>query len=193
MGFVGPRRIPASQLITSTLMTLGKAKSLLRRFWARPLQRQVLLLAGALALLVATWKVRRWPFPRLAESLGTASPPHPLAGSASLADPCLANELKQALEVSWAIAAWSRVWPCPPTCLMQAVAAREMLVSRGLPCQIYFGVRSQLAGPNPSGQSIGAHAWLRCAGTVVTGSAEAANFQPIAMYVCGPDAGAAAL
>lgn len=69
---------------------------------------------------------------------------------------------------------------------MQALAAHEMLVKRGLACQIYFGVRSQLAGPSPSGQNIGAHAWLRCAGTVVTGSAEAANFQPIAMYAGSP-------
>jgi hypothetical protein len=175
-----------------TLMTLGKTKSLLRRLWAMPRQRQVLLLNGALALLVATWKVRMWPFSRLAASLGTASAPHSLAGTAMLADPYPPNDLIEALEVRWAIAAWSRVWPCPPTCLMQAVAARQVLVSRGLPCQIYFGVRSQQAGPSPTGQSIGAHAWLRCAGTVVTGSAEAANFQPIAMYACGPEAEAAA-
>lgn len=65
---------------------------------------------------------------------------------------------------------------------MQAVAARQMLVVRGVPCQLYFGVRSQVAGLDPSAQNIGAHAWLRCGAFTVTGEAEAAAFQPIAVY-----------
>lgn len=163
---------------------------MLLRLWHLPRARQALLLEAAWALLWATWRVRRWTFVRLAASLGTPGSSALDANLQSSAPAAKNANLITAHEVSWAIGAWSRVWPCPPTCLMQAVAARQMLVARGLPCQIFFGVRSQLAGPISSGQSIGAHAWLRCAGAVVTGSAEAARFQPIAMYACGPEAGA---
>lgn len=169
-----------------TLMTLGKTKSLLCRLWAMPRQRQVLLLDGALALLVATWKVRLWPFSRLAASLGTASAPHSLAGPAVSADLFTPNDLMRALEVRWAIAAWTKVWPLQPTCLIQAVAARHLCVAQSLPCQLFFGVRGQSPKLDQFAQHVGAHAWLRSVGTILTGDSEAARFQPIAVYCFTP-------
>lgn len=151
-----------------------------------PRQRQVFLLKGALALLVATWKVRLWPFSRLAASLGTALAPHSLAGPSSPADPYPPNDLMQALEVRWAIAAWTKVWPLQPTCLIQAVAARHLCVAQNLPCQLFFGVRGQSPKVDQFAQPVGAHAWLRSVGTVLTGDSEAAHFQPIAVYCFTP-------
>ena len=167
-------------------MTPGGIKSLLCRLWAMPRQRQVLLLKVGLALLVATWKVRLWPFSRLAASLGTASAPKSTAGPASHADPYPPNDLMQALEVRWAIAAWSKVWPLQPTCLIQAVAARQLCVAQKLPCQLFFGVRGQSPKLDPLAQHVGAHAWLRSVGTIVTGDSEAAHFKPIAVYCFTP-------
>ena len=167
-------------------MTPGKTKSLFFRLWAMPRQRQVFLLKGALALLVATWKVRMWPFSRLAASLGTALAAHSLTEPASAAGPYPPHDLMQALEVRWTIAAWVKVWPLQPTCLIQAVAARHLCVAQNLPCQLFFGVRVQSPGLNQFAQSVGAHAWLRSVGTIVTGDSEAAHFQPIAVYCFNP-------
>ena len=167
-------------------MTPGKTKSLLSRLLALPRQRQAFLLKGALALLVATWKVRRWPFSRLAASLGTAAVPGSLTGPVSDSGPFLPNDLIQALEVRWAIAAWTHFWPLQPTCLIQAVAARQMCVAQNLPCQLFFGVRGQSPKLDQQAQNVGAHAWLRSVGTIVTGDSEAAHFQPIAVYCFTP-------
>lgn len=167
-------------------MTPGKTRSLLSRLLALPRQRKVFLLKGAWALLAATWKVRLWPFSRLSASLGTASAPHSLAGLALPADRHSPHDLIQALEVRWTIAAWTHVWPLQPTCLIQAVAARDLCIAQNLPCQLFFGVRSQSPQLNLLAQRGGAHAWLRSVGTIVTGDSEAAHFQPIAVYCFTP-------
>jgi hypothetical protein len=168
-------------------MSPGPAISRLRRLLALPRARQALLLDGAWALLTATWCVRTWPFSRLASTLGTAASPT-AATPPSLAPADSTYFVARADEVRWAIGAWARAWPRPPTCLMQAVAARQLLVARGIPCELYFGVRSQSAGPESPDHNIGAHAWLRCADTIVTGDSEAAMFNPIAVYRFSPPA-----
>lgn len=167
-------------------MTSGKTKSLHRRLLAMPRQRKALLLKGAWALLKATWQVRVWKFSRLAASLGTASAPPSLAGLVSPADPYPPIDLMRALDVRWTISAWTSVWPLPPTCLIQAVAARHLCVAQKLPCQLFFGVRSQSPKLDQFAQHVGAHAWLLSVGTIVTGDSEAAHFQPIAVYCSTP-------
>jgi len=170
----------------------------LARFLALPRHRQALLLSSGWALLQAAWRVRRWPFSRLAAGLGSVTSPAapqattnaPLHGAPTPAAAGTTDGQAQAEAVRWAVAAWSRAWPWPPTCLMQAVAARELLVERGLPCELYFGVRTGVAGQPASAPEIGAHAWLCCGSLTVTGAAEAARFQPIAVYSFSPAAAA---
>ena len=164
------------------------ALSRLRRLLALPSARRALLMDGGWALLKATWQVRTWPFAHLAATLGTVASPSATVALQLPAPSDLPADLAWAGEVRWAISAWARVWPRQPTCLMQAVAARHLLAARGVPCETYFGVNRQSAAPGAQAQGIGAHAWLRCAGAIVTGDAEAANFQPIAVYRCTPSA-----
>ena len=61
------------------------------------------------------------------------------------------------------------------TCLARSLAGRLMLMRRGVPSTIVFGVTKQ------TGQ-ISAHAWLIAAGGMVCGGREAPNFQPIAAF-----------
>ncbi|CAD5372620.1 putative Lasso peptide biosynthesis B2 protein [Rubrivivax sp. A210] len=156
----------------------------LRRFLGLTRRRQALLVECGWALLGAAWQVRRWPFSRLADSLGhtgaaTAAPKSPHAG----ADP----EAAAAAEaVGGALAAWARVWPWTPTCLMLAVAACRLLRRRGLAGEIVFGVRGVGLAPAAPPATLGAHAWLHCAGRVVTGEAESRAFRPIAAIRFGP-------
>ncbi len=95
-----------------------------------------------------------------------------------------------ARDLRWAMAGLARAWPGRPTCLMLAIAARQVLVARGIACELFFGVRGRGGGADPGAPAFGAHAWLLCAGIVVTGEDEAARFEPIAVYRFSP-AGAA--
>lgn len=146
-----------------------------------PRGRRQLLWACGWALLRSWWQVRRWPFARLAAALGVPLSP----AAASRNAPATADRRGQLLahDVRWAVAVWSRALPRQPSCLMLAVAARQVLAARGVPCDLYFGVQAVTAAAavvRP--HAIGAHAWLRCGKLTVTGEAEAAAFQPIAIY-----------
>ena len=159
----------------------------LRRLLSQPRSRRALLLPCAWALLRAHWRVRSWPFSRLAATLGSAQPlaaAGPERPPEAGADP--AAQAPVATDLRWAMAGLARAWPGRPTCLMLAVAARQVLVDRGIACELYFGVRGRLGNAEPGAPAIGAHAWLRCAGNVVTGEQEAARFEPIAVYRFSP-------
>lgn len=165
--------------------------SRLMRLLALPSRRKRVLAHAAVALLHSAWQVRRWPFPRIAAALG------PVAAvvdtdtdtgtgtdvDSSKTAPAQALQVPPAVrDVQWAIGAWSRRWPWRPTCLMQALAARRLLLQQGLPCELYFGVRGHQAPAAGGGAAIAAHAWLRCGAHVVTGAAEARQHRPIAVY-----------
>lgn len=155
------------------------------RLLALSRDRRRLLWACGWAVLRAGWQVRMWPFARVAAGLGPALP----VTAALREQAATARALGHALarDVRWAIGAWSRALPRRPTCLMQALAARQVLAARGIPCDLYFGVQAAaVAAEAPRRPTIGAHAWLRCGEFVVTGEAEAAAFQPIAVYRFNP-------
>jgi hypothetical protein len=185
-------------------LSLGLAATArLLQAWRLPAARKWLLLVCALALTSTAWRVRTWRFARLAATLGTprsAVASRSEAGGAS-GDPApggiqpaipaadrLAHELRCATEVRWAVGVWSRRWRPAPTCLMQAAAAQWVLARQGVPSTLYFGVRGAAPGAAlPAAQrALGAHAWLRCAGLVVTGEREMAAFRPIAAYESQP-------
>lgn len=151
----------------------------LRRLLQLTPARLALLLNAGLELLRAHWQVRRWPFARLAARLGPALPANAWAAEAH-AETLQGSRRQQAADVAWAVGQWTRRWPRPPTCLMQALAARRLLENRGLPSQLVFGVR---AGSANGADGVGAHAWLCCGDMVLTGAGEAAQHQPIALYL----------
>ncbi len=166
---------------------VAPGRSRLQRLWHLPGRRKQLLMEAGWALARTAWRVRRWRFARLAATLGQLS----AAGACSVAperQPA-PSELVTAREVQWAIGAWTRRLRPAPTCLMQAAAAQGLLARRGLASTLYFGVQSLTAtASGPGSQSArGAHAWLQCAGLIVTGEREAAAFRPIAAYRLAPE------
>jgi hypothetical protein len=153
-----------------------------------PRPRKQLLLEAGWALACMAWRVRRWPFARLAATLGRPTPAG--ADSDVLQTKPGPSDLVMARDVRWAIAAWTRRLRPAPTCLMQAAAAQRLLARRGLPSTLVFGVQSMAASAFATGtaSALGAHAWLQCRGLIVTGEREAASFRPIAAYRLAPGA-----
>ena len=80
-----------------------------------------------------------------------------------------------ALVVARAVTSGARRVPMHSTCLMQALAARMMLVRRHVPSVLVLGVGSHDGRPR-------AHAWLIAGGGAVCGGQEAADFRPIAAF-----------
>lgn len=80
-------------------------------------------------------------------------------------------------EVRWAIAAAARRLPWRPVCLPQALAARRLLVRRGLDATLYLGVR---CGCDATAGMV-AHAWVECAGEIVVGG-DGAGFTVLARF-----------
>ncbi len=62
--------------------------------------------------------------------------------------------------------------PWRADCLVQAIAAQRWLHSVGLDSEIVIGVEK------PEDSKFGAHAWLTCAGKIVTGG-DVARYEPI--------------
>jgi hypothetical protein len=157
----------------------------LQRLWLLPRQRKILLVVAAWTLACTAWRVRRWRFARLAATLGTAVPATAPCGVGRGPEfPASHGDQALAREVQWAIAAWVKRLHPAPTCLMQAAAAQRMLARRGLSSILFFGVQSLASSAvMPAVKTpLGAHAWLCCAGLLVTGEREAASFRPIAAY-----------
>jgi hypothetical protein len=137
----------------------------------RPLLAEALmwLLLARLALVVV-------PFPRLARRLGSFVAPNDgrtLQAKAHGTD----SQTQIAARVGWAVTRAARHAPFKAVCLPQAMAARIMLMRRGVPSVLHFGANRTAGGP------IEAHAWLDAAGVEVTGYREAKNFAEIACFV----------
>ena len=80
-----------------------------------------------------------------------------------------------AVAVARAVSSGTRRLPMLSTCLMQALAARMMLVRRRVPSVLVLGVDSRDGRPR-------AHAWLIAGGGAVCGGQEAADFRPLAVF-----------
>lgn len=185
----------AGIMITKTVpvqSTFTLVTTRLLRLLSLPRQRQALLLSAVWALTVARWKVKRWPFARLSAQLGTlvidatAAPSRPGVSTPST-EPQPARFVD---DLRWAVGVASRHLPWHPSCLMQAVAAQQLLRRRGQGCDLYFGVRPGAeAGAAPARESLSAHAWLRSGADWITGEREAHRFQVIAIYRSQPAEG----
>jgi hypothetical protein len=116
---------------------------------------------AVVALILADLAVRFVPFAviarRIEGPLRQVSPDDPIAVG----------------RVKWAIDAAHRRLPWNVRCLATAIAANRLLARRGIPSELWLGVRNSMPAP------IDAHAWLVAGGQVVTGEAEQTTFQPL--------------
>jgi hypothetical protein len=116
---------------------------------------------AALALVLADAAIRVLPFRVIARWLA-------MPVRRSRAD----TAGRHAAAVRWAVNAAQRRLRYVP-CLAAAVAANRLLTLRGVPSEIFIGVRTDRAEP------FGAHAWLLADGLVITGAEEKAAYEPL--------------
>ena len=91
---------------------------------------------------------------------------HP--GEVAPADP-EAADLRQADAVGWAVRAAARYTPWRSSCLVQVLAAQQMLRERAIPGAFYIGAAPGEGGAGAVG--LEAHAWLKCGEQFITGEA----------------------
>ena len=80
--------------------------------------------------------------------------------------------------VKWSVAVMSRYTLWNSNCFAQALAAYNMLIRRGIPSTLYFGLAKEAEG------KMIAHAWLMYGDTVITGGREKKRFQTIMQIGC---------
>ncbi len=122
-------------------------------------------------LSLATYRVRYRPWVRLVATFG-------VQGRENV--PTLTPaQVRHVYEIRWAIQAVSRRLPAPPTCLMQALAAKALLGRQQIPATLYLGVAPQATS---AALPINAHAWLRCGPHWVTGYQSRQAYQVLVWY-----------
>lgn len=82
-----------------------------------------------------------------------------------------------ARRVRWAISAAVRRIPWTVPCLAQALAGNRLLARRGVPSELWLGVRPA------QGRSLDAHAWLVADGQILTGAASEEEFEPLHSWI----------
>jgi hypothetical protein len=84
--------------------------------------------------------------------------------------------------IGWALRTAAGRVPWQSTCLTQALAGCGMLRRRGIPATMSMGV----AKASHAADGIEAHAWLSCAGVVLTGAGTHERFQVVARFTGAP-------
>ena len=132
--------------------------------WRRPR----LLAEASYALIKASVTVLLMPRARLTAALGD-----PVRASTAVPS---AAQVAIARDVGWAVERLTLRGPLPAACLAQALAARDLLRRRHIPCTLTLGIASQPGG------SIRAHAWLRVGEHTITGGRGRHAFWPVAGF-----------
>jgi hypothetical protein len=133
-----------------------------RRFFGLDAGRRRLLLQAFGRLGSVRLALRRTSFREMIRGLGV----HP----GEVASPELAPaDRRRAEDIGWAVRAASRYTPWSSTCLVQVLAAQQLLRERAIPGAFYIGAAPGEAG----GAAVGlqAHAWLKCGEQFITGEA----------------------
>lgn len=81
--------------------------------------------------------------------------------------PALANDPQAVDRVAWTVQHASRFIPGTRTCLVQALAAHQLLRPLGVPCEIEIGARFDERG------RLRAHAWVTVGDRVIVGAEDA--------------------
>ena len=125
---------------------------LIRTFLKMPLKQKLLI--PQVFVLMAYYKnrVHKHPFAELAPKIGQLGYETPIETSPRNAR--LVHELMESMfrRIGW-----------KDSCLIRALTAKKLLNRMGERCTLYMGVRKR------KGESLSAHAWLRCGKLTVTG------------------------
>lgn len=151
------------------------------RVWSRLWRRRAdlpLLLAAAAGLGLAWAAMRLVPFGRLAAWLHPrvrrrASPPAAAVAAAEVA------------RVAWAVTVAARLVPWPAVCIHQGIVAQRLLARRGIPAELYYGVRSA-PGTGDIPADILAHVWVRAGGLDVVGHEVAVDYVTLTSFPSRP-------
>lgn len=139
-----------------------------RRYRALPPEKRLLLKEALVNLFVARAALACVPFRRLSAWMGEIG----IESASEIPD----GQLQVARDTSWAIQAVANRVPWDTRCLAQAIAGYRMLLKRGIPSTVYFGVRK-----DPQ-QAFSAHAWLRCGSCIVTGEVGHTDFRVLCQF-----------
>lgn len=139
--------------------------------------RRALALEALLALVKAWALVRFRPFKAYAGRLG-----QPLQGEKPDLPPA---DLSLLRDLRWAVGAVNKTVGGRFTCLMQAMAAKEILNRRGVSNALVLGARRGAPEELPAGDAMAAHAWLWAGERIILGGEGREGFIPVASYRSG--------
>ncbi|MDF1655422.1 MAG: lasso peptide biosynthesis B2 protein [Coxiellaceae bacterium] len=124
-------------------------------------------------LFIARYTLLTKPFKKIAPELGQLDqlgPEHDLHD----------DEIAIIRPVAKSIKAVAAVVPWQSKCLVQAMAAKQMLARRGVDTTLYLGVLKE-------GSDMKAHAWLRCGPLFITGGNGERTYTIVRTFYSQPD------
>lgn len=138
---------------------------LLKTFFRLPLEQKRMIPRMLVLMVYYKYLLRRRPFSTLAPKLGTLGCETPVETTPREAR--IVHELMEAIlrRLRW-----------KDSCLIRALTAKRILNSKGLKCTLYMGVSKK------EGQSMTAHAWLRCGKCIITGADAMAGYTVTAVF-----------
>lgn len=142
----------------------------LRKFFERSRQERWLFLEAFLLLGVMRATILLLPFRRIIAMMGLVQEG---PGTVSGCDPGVVPA-----RIGWAVKAAAARTPWESACLPQALTAMAMLSRRRISATLYLGVAK--GGRVP--ESVDAHAWLDCGGSIITGGGGVERFAAISRF-----------
>lgn len=138
---------------------------MIRKFLRLPWRQKLLIPRIFVLIYWYKFRVHHRPFSELAPKIGTLGRETPV--EASPRNAWVVHELMEAMfrKIRW-----------KDSCLIRALTAKRLLNRMGERCTLYMGVRKC------EGQSMTAHAWLRCGKLIVTGGESMADFTVTATF-----------
>jgi hypothetical protein len=92
------------------------------------------------------------------------------------------EQLSYAKRVARSIEKVAPITPTTSNCYPQALTARWLLHSRGIPNTLYYGAAFEEGQP----AALEAHVWVRCGPHLVTGGSSRTRFQPLTWFADHP-------
>lgn len=118
---------------------------------------------------IACIRLKLFPFKHIAATWG-----EPQCQDLHICEETFDSSAKQ---IGWAVGAVGNRLPWQGTCLIQAMAARQMLRRRSISNVLYFGVKKNKIS------LLDAHAWLSVGNHIVTGKRGHQQFSVLSIFV----------
>lgn len=141
-----------------------------------PADRKLILIEALVCTALAWVSVRLTPYDSWRRELGV---PVPLAATTISGPPAQSSGAMILTDIAWAHRVISRIFGSRFTCLMLAFSVRSMLRRRGLSSLLVLGAKRR---NRPSGDPLGAHAWVLCQGFEMVGGDTRDGHIAIAAY-----------